>query len=68
MHRFTPTLADEVPLHKVKHLIISALFVDVNRDGREEYLTFLKLDKITGREITETISNFLQDNHMCANF
>ncbi len=46
-------LADEVTSHNVEHLAICARFVDKNKDIREEFLSFLKLERITGEKIAE---------------
>ena len=46
--RFYAILADEVTSHNTEHLAICARFVDNNRDIREEFLTFIELERITG--------------------
>ena len=59
-------LADEVTSHNVEHLAICARFVDGNKDVREEFLTFLKLERITGEKIVESILEFLKENNILA--
>ena len=57
-------LADEVTSHNVEHLAICARFVDNNKDIREEFLSFLELERITGEKIAEGILGFLKENHI----
>ena len=59
-------LADEVISHNVEHHAICARFVDGNKTVREEFLTFLKLERITGEKIAESILEFLKDNNIPA--
>ena len=59
-------LADEVTSHNVAHLAICARFVDENKDVREEFLTFLKLERITSEKIAESILEFLKENNIPA--
>ena len=46
--KYYSVLADEVTSHNTEHLALCARFVDANGDIREEFLTFQKLDRITG--------------------
>ena len=55
-------LADEVTSHNVEHLAICARFVDSKRNIREEFLTFVKLERITGEKVAEGILEFLREN------
>ena len=64
LYHFPPILADQVSSHNVEHLAICARFVDGNRDVREEFLTFLILDRIINKQIALTILTFLEDNHV----
>ena len=59
---FYSILADEVTLHNVEHLAICVRFLDSNQDIREEFLTFMPLQQITGAAISEAILQFLNDN------
>ena len=59
-------LADEVTSHNVEHLAICARFVDGKKDVREEFLSFLKLEKITGEKIAEAILEFVKENNIPA--
>ena len=45
--------ADEVTSHNEEHLAICARFVDEKKDVREEFLTFIKLERITGEKVAE---------------
>ena len=49
--RYYSILADEVTSHNVEHLAICARFVDGNKDVREEFLTFVQLERVTGERI-----------------
>ena len=60
--RFFAILADEVTSHNTEHLAICARFVDSNREIREEFLTFVELERITGERIAESILAFLKEN------
>ena len=55
-------LADEVTSHNVEHLAICARFVDSNI--REEFLTFVKLERMTGENVAEAILEFLRENYI----
>lgn len=57
-------MADEVTSHNIEHLAICARFVDDRKDIREEFLTFLPLERITGEKIAENILSFLSDNNI----
>ena len=46
-------LADEVASHNIEHLAICARYVDEKKDNREEFLSFLELERITGEKIAE---------------
>ena len=55
-------LADEVTSHNVEHLAICARFVDKKKDIREEFLSFVELERINGEKIAEAILKFLKEN------
>lgn len=55
-------LADEVTSHNEEHLAICAQFVNEKKGVREEFLTFIKLERITGEKIAENILAFLKEN------
>ena len=57
-------LADEVTSHNKEHLAIFAWFVNEKKDVREEFLTFIKLERITGEKIAENILAFLKENNV----
>ena len=62
--KFYSILADEVTSHNVEHLAVCARFVDRNREVREEFLSFIRIQRITGKQIAETLITFLQDNNI----
>ena len=54
-------MADEVTSHNTEHLAICARFVDNDNNVREEFMTFLKLEKTTGEYyVTEKMIKFLK--------
>ena len=55
-------LADEVTSYNVEHLAICARFVDKKKDIREEFLSFVELERINGENIAEAILKFLKEN------
>lgn len=57
-------LADEVTSHNEEHLAICARFIDEKKDVREEFLTFIKLERITREKIAENILAFLKENNV----
>ena len=57
-------LADEVTSHNTEHLALCTCFVDAKGDIREEFMTFLSLERLTGRYIAEKIIKFLKDNDL----
>ena len=62
---FYAILAEEVTSHNVEHFAICARFVDRStKEVREEFLTFLKLDRITGERIADGIFGFLEENNI----
>ena len=63
---FYTILADEVTSHNVEHVAICARFVDRKKEVREEFLSFLKLERITGEKIAEAILEFLKENNIPA--
>jgi len=64
--KFYTILADEVTSHNAEHLAICARYVDKNKDVREEFLTVLGLERITGEKIAEGILDFLKENNVPA--
>ena len=48
--------------HYVEHLAVCARFVDGVKDIREEFLTFLPMERITGKSIVDALIGFL-DKH-----
>ena len=57
-------LADEVTSHNTEHLALCTRFVDAKGDIREELMTFLSLERLTGRYIAEKTIEFLKDNDL----
>ena len=55
-------LTDEVTSHNVEHLAICARFVDGLNQVREEFLGFIPLKRITGKQIADAITSFPDDN------
>ena len=47
--RFYSVLADEVSSHNVEHLPLCLRFVDTNLDIREEFVAFLRLERVRHR-------------------
>ena len=62
--KFYSILADEVTSHNTEHLALCTRFVDAKGDNREEFMTFLSLERLTGRYIAEKIIEFLKDNDL----
>ena len=62
--KFYNILADEVTSHNTEHLALCTRFVDAKGDIREEFMTFLSLERLTGRYIAEKIIEFLKDNDL----
>ena len=52
-------MADEVTSHNVEHLAICARFVDAENNIREEFLTFVKLERTTGAYVADQVMKFL---------
>ena len=48
--------------HNIEHLAICARFVDKKKDIREEFLSFVELERINGEKIAEAILKFLKEN------
>ena len=55
-------LADEVASHNTEGLAICVRFVDSLKEVREEFLSFVPLQQITGKQIANTLIGFLQEN------
>ena len=58
--RFFSVLADEVSSHNVEHLALCLRFVDEKCDIREEFVTFVKLERVRASDITTAIVNTLE--------
>ena len=58
--RFFSVLADEVSSHNVEHLALCLHFVDEKCDIREEFVTFVKLERVRASDITTAIINTLE--------
>ena len=53
--RFFSVLADEVSSHKVEHLAICLRFVYASCDIREEFIGFVKMERVRALDIAEAI-------------
>ena len=53
-------MADEVTSHNTEHLVICARFVNNENNVREEFMTFLKLERTTGEYVAEKMVTFLK--------
>lgn len=62
--KFFTILADEVTSTNIEHLAICVRFVDAQSNIREEFLTFLQLERITGKHLSDAILNFLRENSL----
>ena len=60
--KYFSVLADEVSCHNVEHLPICIRFVDVNNDIREEFISFIKLERIRAADIASAIVQSLEGN------
>ena len=58
---FYSICADEVTSHNTEQLAICVRFVDVGGNIREEFLTFVKLARITGAHIAQEILHVLEE-------
>ena len=52
-------MADEVTSHNVEQLAICARFMDAENNIREEFLTFIPLERTTGKYVAEKVIEFL---------
>ena len=48
--------------HNVEHLAVCAHFVDNKREVHEEFLSLIRLERITGKQMAQALITFLQDN------
>ena len=55
-------MADEVTSHNQEHLALCVQFVDEKKAVREEFVGFIELERITGKEIANTIVKFLNES------
>ena len=58
---FYSVLADEVSSHNTEHLPICLRFVDDKCEIREEFITFVKLERVRATDIVNAITNTLSD-------
>ena len=58
--KYFSVLADEVSCHNVEHLPICIRFVDVNNDIREEFISFIKLERVRAADIASAIVQSLE--------
>ena len=53
--RFFSVLADEVSSHNTEHLALRLHFVDEKCDIREDFVAFVKLERVRANDITNAI-------------
>ena len=58
--RFYSIMADEVSSHNEEHLPLCLRFVDENSEIREEFVNFLKLERVRAVDITNAIVSCLE--------
>ena len=58
--RFYSIMTDEVSSHNTEHLCLCVRFVDDTSRIREEFITFLKLERVRAIDITDAITNCLE--------
>ena len=54
-------MADEVSSHNVEHLCLCLRFVDAQSQIREEFISFLKLERVRAIYIMDTIVKCLEE-------
>ena len=59
--KFYTILADEITSHNVEQLALCVRFVDSTSDISEEFVKFEKLERITGKYISEAIIKSLPE-------
>ena len=52
-------MANEVNSHNVEHLAIWARFVDADKNIIEDFLTFITLERTTGKYVAERIIEYI---------
>ncbi len=58
--KYYSVLADEVSCHHVEHLPICVRFLDANNDIREEFISFIKLERVRAMDIVNAIVQSLE--------
>ncbi len=58
--KYYSVLADEVSCHNVEHLPICIRFVDVNDDVCEDFISFIKLERVRAADIASAIVQSLE--------
>ena len=58
--KFYSVMADEVSSHNSEHLCLCLRFVDDTCQIREEFISFLKLERVRAVDITDAIVNCLE--------
>ncbi len=61
MLRKFSVLADEVSSHNIEHLAICLHYVDANNDICEDFVTFIKLERVRAIDIYEAITGCLEE-------
>ena len=59
--KFFAVLADEASSHNIEHLSVCVRFVDTSGQIREEFLSFVKMERVRATDIEEAITGLLKD-------
>ena len=59
--KFFSVLADEVSNHNVEHLAVCLHYVDANYNIREDFVTFIKLERVRAINISEAITGCVEE-------
>jgi hypothetical protein len=59
--KFYAVLADEISSHNVEHLAVCLRFVDVSGEIREEFVSFIKMERVRAVDIEQAITRLLTD-------
>ena len=59
--KFFSVLADEVSNHNVEHLAVCLRYVEANYNIREDFVTFIKLERVRAIDISEAITGSVEE-------
>ena len=65
---FYSVLADEASSHNVEHLSVCLRFVDSSGQIREDFLSFIKMERVRAADIEDAIIKLLQDVGLSLDF